>query len=922
MHEESSDDEVMANPLNSDSDEDEVVAPKKGSGGDDDAAAKAEKAAAKAAVKAEKAKKKAELQQARKEAMAKAKAAAEAEKENEVSIDPALQGLLNLLRCMFIAMGLFAGIVSALLFGIAVLVWSTGATSTEALSSVEITPKTGSNVLEPIRFGDPAHTICRQPRFFVPGSGEWCNEVGGSQLEGNENCIPDEPMDWQLNQETWTCVDYEFSNKEILENVEDAQLSLYCLMTKASLITVDDTQFWDCELPCPTPGQMMETDRSVTEPLTDGSEDGQGDYGFAFNRNTCIQCMACTAGYTDCSEPTARHYHINAMQPSVTEEICVDPVHAQGSCDGGVCTAGAMGVCNAAAGAIVPGMINEAACRADNPSNVWTSSCVALDAVQYPDTNSDIKHVEKAGIVDKIRLTFTASGKNGGAEIYHRPDDMEQKNGGEMVSKDRWSNDDTRIYYSFTGCPEKDRLGDRDLTGMTLYDPNNKPMLDFSTTVYSFVRVNRLEDSDCTEAKYTFAKAAQPDLYPGTETSHILAALPDLRGATHFALPTVGVTGQHMSSDVYNGAQYRDSAADGYTGIHFMSQTDPITMSTRTRDHAGNEIADVWYQLTIDAAAGINDGTIDGDVTSVVPDVLNPTFMIDQDDPDYQGGVANYHAQPGKCRSWLTPDDGIDGGDEITQGTDRISCEVDRQLGSCTSDTGDAVLVSNAASCTANSASNVWTPDNYALVQSSMECDTPDGFSVAAASEADCATKCAADPDCTFFVFGGTQCKMETTTDGCVNDGNLVPSLTNSLYRVKGPIWYPPTNSPGRFVAKMTTVVTAIAVSKDKRACYAQRNAGQAACEAAGECTWTASPENCDATLKDSDPTTVAYVVQVEPVTCTNPTDQGTYTDQVLVPLTTPTLLDVGKQGQIKYQMPNTQGGQIYDINDPPMLCK
>ena len=66
----------------------------------------------------------------------------------------------------------------------------------------------------------------------------------------------------------------------------------------------------------------------------------------------------------------------------------------------------------------------------------------------------------------------------------------------------------------------------------------------------------------------------------------------------------------------------------------------------------------------------------------------------------------------------------------------------------------------------------------------------------------------------------------------------------------------------------------------------------------------------------------MAYIVQVEPVVCTNPTDQGTYSDQVLVPLTTPTLLDVGKQGRIKYQVPNTEGGQIYDLNDPPLLCK
>ena len=35
---------------------------------------------------------------------------------------------------------------------------------------------------------------------------------------------------------------------------------------------------------------------------------------------------------------------------------------------------------------------------------------------------------------------------------------------------------------------------------MTLYDPDNKPMVDFNTKVYVFVRVNRLQDSECTVA--------------------------------------------------------------------------------------------------------------------------------------------------------------------------------------------------------------------------------------------------------------------------------------------------------------------------------------------------------------------------------------------------------------------------------------
>ena len=297
---------------------------------------------------------------------------------------------------------------------------------------------------------------------------------------------------------------------------------------------------------------------------------------------------------------------------------------------------------------------------------------------------------------------------------------------------------------------------------------------------------------------------------------------------------------------------------------------------------------------------------------------------MDQDHPDYQGGVANYHAEPGSCRTWLSAADGINGGEVVAQGVDETSCEVDRQLGACTSETGEAVSASNAASCAARSDTNVWTPDNYAVLETGHTCVTvADADDLGpTASAADCATKCAANPKCTFFVFGGTQCKMIPTSDGCESDGNKVASPNLDFYRVKGPIWYPPTNLPGEFVAKMTTVVTAIAVSKDKQACYAQRNAGQAACEAAGACTWTASPENCEATLQDSDPTTVAYIVQVEPVTCTNPTDQGTYSDQVLVPLITPTLLDVGKQGEIKYQVPNTEGGQIYKQSNPPKLCE
>ena len=680
----------------------------------------------------------------------------------------------------------------------------------------------------------------------------------------------------------------------------------------------------------------METDIFKTDPLPDAGHDGQGDYGFAFNRNTCIQCMACTAGYTDCSEPAAAHYHINAMQPSVTEQICVDPALALGSCDGGACEPGALGFCNRADGqtgvldgTVVGDIANEAACTANGAYNTWTSSCVDLDVVTYADVDPDVKHVDKSGIPDKIRLTFTASGKQGGAEIYHRPDDIDA-NG---FSLDRWTTDDTRVYYSFTGCPDKDRLGDRDLTGMTLYDPRNKPMVDFDTTVYSFVRVNRLEDSDCTAAKYSFAKAAQPDIYPGTDVGHIIDDLVNLREATFYALPTDIETGQETSPDVYNGAQYRDSAADAYTGIHSMSQTDPIIMSTRTAT------ADVWYRLTIDQSAGIQNGIIPSDdssatagVTAVPPNVLSPTFVIDQSDIAYSGGDANYHAIPGSCID-STTDSSVSGGVDLT------SCEIDRQLGMCatadTTDTATGVVTpgttvpsaTNSLSCAANDATNVWAPDNFEVLQTDNECDTSNTDLGLQTSATACASVCAANPDCTYFIYGqgtSTTCKMEATADGCSTDGTLVTSTSFDLYRVKGPIWTPPTNPPGAPVLKMTTVVTAVAVSKDKRACFAQMGNGQAACDGAGACTWTAAladgstPENCEATLQDSDPTTVAYIVQVEPVVCTNPVDQGTYQDSVSTPLTTPTVFDRG--GSISYNVPNTNNDQFYVPNEAPRL--
>lgn len=86
---------------------------------------------------------------------------------------------------------------------------------------------------------------CNEPRFWVAGSGRWCGEVGGSTVD--EECIPDEPMQWQLNRETWVCVDYEFSNPEAMDPDSEVQLSMYCLMTTAALATEDDSQFFDCE---------------------------------------------------------------------------------------------------------------------------------------------------------------------------------------------------------------------------------------------------------------------------------------------------------------------------------------------------------------------------------------------------------------------------------------------------------------------------------------------------------------------------------------------------------------------------------------------------------------------------------------------------------------------------------------------------
>lgn len=63
------------------------------------------------------------------------------------------------------------------------------------------------------------------------------------------------------------------------------------------------------------------------------------------------------------------------------------------------------------------------------------------------------------------------------------------------------SDDDAKIYYTYrpgASCPTKDENGDRLIAAMTEYDPAKPPVIDFATTLFAFVRVNRLEDSPCT----------------------------------------------------------------------------------------------------------------------------------------------------------------------------------------------------------------------------------------------------------------------------------------------------------------------------------------------------------------------------------------------------------------------------------------
>eukprot|EP01047_Picozoa_sp_COSAG01_P031541 COSAG01_NODE_2243_length_8085_cov_5.545830_1_plen_2343_part_01 len=982
----SSDDEIMSNPLHSESDEDDDD----DDGGDD-------KAAAKAAAKAKAKKQKEKEQAAREKAMAE-HAKEKDDEDDEPEVDAMLGGLLLAIRVFLILGGVLVGIVGTLVFCILVISATQAAADDKVASSVIISPS-GNPPNSPI---DATYASCSTSRFFVQSQGVTCREVGGKAVV--ETCVPDEPMKWQLDQETWACVDYEFSNADAAATSE--KLSMYCLATPASLEVREDTQFHDCELPCPTPGQMMQMDRTVTDPDPDASTEGGGDYGFTFNRNTCLQCMACAAGYTECSEPAAQHYHIKAISPSVSEEVCVDQSvnqkYAQGNCQGGSCPPGAMGACihRDATGATktLIGIANEKECHAlrvqgvkpcgSTCSHEWKSACTPLTP-QIQDIDPSIKNVEKKGVPDKIRLTFTASGRNGGSEIYHRKDDLEWVSNKGWQSRDRWSNDDTRIYFSYKSCPARDKLGkyitDDAANPMTLYDPANKPMLDYDTTVYAFTRVNRLQDSDCTQATYSFAKVAQPDIYPGTSLEHILSSIPDKREAAHYALPLDPASGKEMSADVYNGAKYRDDQKSSYTGVHFMTKTSAISMSTRSPN------AEVWYRM--ETEYGVENGLIQNrqttdklaGVSPVKPDVINPTFVLDPKDVNYKGGDANYHASPGTCASAT--------GVSLVASTPK-ECEVDLHPGVCTTtDSTKTPPTSTTEKTTRSKCTGVGQSfaqeKTYTKLESGKQCSSADEIlGNTATTLSKCADLCKAREGCTFFSFGtgskAGRCIMEKTKQEARTAMKICPEgfIADSydFYKVEGNLWTPPTNPAGPVVAHMSTVVTAVAVHKDSRKCYATMNAvfkNQAAtCAAAGDCVFTASSKTgractdsdtsatdkkcanvnvmtlpatgqgerqagtaclaakstckykpgvsakCMPRIKDSDPTTVAYIVQVEPVKCENPTDQGVYKNQVLLPLSTKTdVYGQGMQkGQIIYNIPRTNKDQIYNPAVPPKL--
>ena len=65
--------------------------------------------------------------------------------------------------------------------------------------------------------------------------------------------------------------------------------------------------------------------------------------------------------------------------------------------------------------------------------------------------------------------------------------------------------------------------------------------------------------------------------------------------------------------------------------------------------------------------------------------------------------------------------------------------------------------------------------------------------------------------------------------------------------------------------------------------------------------------------MADSDPTVVAFIVQVETVTCDTPYNAGRYTDDVLVQMSTPT-----PGATIDYRIANTGQDQVYAPSDVP----
>jgi hypothetical protein len=270
--------------------------------------------------------------------------------------------------------------------------------------------------------------------------------------------------------------------------------------------------------------------------------------------------------------------------------------------------------------------------------------------------------------------------------------------------------------------------------------------------------------------------------------------------------------------------EIRDSLTDGYVGLHYLTETATITMSSRT---AG---AHVWYKIDRSGNAGLQDAIIPSGNSPVksVPDpnydptgsdLGNPVPTTAKYSGDTGGEDNDYHGLPGQCYTpgyctacpatgtcpgtatvlasrpleplCTMPLSGMHTG-KVGTYTDgaliesddrpmsRWECEVD-MLGSCADGT-------SLTKTTCEGTGNTWNPTpNFKKIKSDMQCNVNHIDIGTYNTVGECAEACAKIQECSLFIYGkinangnkAGMCFHEETDDPLCREKGYLPTRVN-----------------------------------------------------------------------------------------------------------------------------------------------